>query len=383
MLTPKKIEELQAYIASKVDYLQYAYRMYDIYNKNISPYLEKRIQENFKTETSRKEASSRLCTVNLLPKIVNKLSKAYVDVRIDNTSTNQVEVDNVLEKIDFKEKRLLINKMLNLNNCCAVEPVFLGGDDLTLRVLPAHTFLVYSDDPLNPEKATHFIKIVSANYSASSTYKQNSFANKSFLNNCEFHIYDNESYAVVRDNKLVSIAEHTYKEIPFVYIKKDTTELMPRSNKDDYEMVTLLPLLLTDNNFALKYKAFSIFYTVNCESTDMELSPNAIWSFQATGSESDKIEVGNLVPSLNTDEAIKNITTQYALWLETKNLKSPVFQETGTSNQSLSGIAKIIDEADVSADVSQQRDILSAAENKIFKLIENMAFFNGINYSFG
>ena len=71
------------------------------------------------------------------------------------------------------------------------------------------------------------------------------------------------------------------------------------------------------------------------------------------------------------------------MWLETKNLKSPVFQETGTSNQSLSGIAKIIDEADVSADVSQQRNILSTAENKIFKLIENMAFFNGINYSFG
>ena len=362
MLNAKKIEEIQKFIQTKSDYLFYAYRMYDIYNKNITPYLHERIKQNFRTETSASEAVSRLSTVNLLPKIVNKLSKAYSDVSIKNVSSNQKELDFLLENIDLKEKRTFINKMLNLHNCVSLKP-FFKENFFFFRVLPAHTFLVYSDDELAPETPTHFIKIINANYK-----------NKALMfKDSVIHIYDSDSYAIIKNNVVELIDEHPYKTLPFTYITKEFSELLPSSGQDDYEMVTLLPLLLTDNNFALKYKAFSIYYTLNCESGDMELAPNSIWNFKSSGYENDKPEIGVLTPTLNSEESIKNINNQYSLWLETKNLKSPVFSTSNSQSQELSGIAKIIDEADVASDVQAQRKILSSGETELLYLIETIS----------
>jgi len=383
-----EIQTILRYVESKIEYLDYAYKLYDIFNQNLTPYLKTRIRQNFKGKASKEEAVSRLSTINLLPKIINKLSKVYSGVEITYSADGQQDIEAAVKDFKLRKTQNLTNKMLNLGKCCALEPVF--PEDLSkdpfVRVLPSHTFLVYSDDPLNPDEPTHFIKFVEAPFEENPEQQvsmNNEVNARVFLQNSTIYIYSMDFFVEIKKGQIGEIQENPYGVLPFVYLKRDTTELMPRSNQDDFEMVTLLPLLLTDSNFALKYKAFSIMYTVNLEAKNMELSPNAIWNFNSTGSDIDKVQIGELKPSLAVDEVLKNLTTQYALWLETKNLKSPTFQGGAMSTQSLSGIAKMIDESDVTDDVATQRDILAEGEEELFHLVENMAPIHRRAYSFG
>jgi hypothetical protein len=199
-----------------------------------------------------------------------------------------------------------------------------------------------------------------------------------------YHVFtQNEFVEIDGTGKVLRTEPNPYTIIPFVYLKRDSIELMPRVGRDDYEMVTLLPLLLTDANFSLKYKAYSILYVLNAEAPNIELAPNAIWSFNSTGQDGDKVEIGQIKPTLAIDEVLNNISTQYTLWLETKNLKSPAISgaQGGLSVQNMSGIAKVIDEADVTDDVTMQRNIFKDAERRLIRTIAIMAEENGKEYN--
>jgi len=360
MIEKATIEKLLEFIDSKKAYLDYAYKMYDIFNKNLSPYVYDRLITNFKSEQSRHEASTRLAPINILPKLVNKLSKVYNTAEVEVSADNERSLETVESffKKDYREKA---NLLLNLHSCCALEPVF-SGEEGFVRVLPAQDFLVYSDDPVNPSRVTHFIKIISTDRKKS---------------DCIYHIYTADYWIEIDgEGTVIQEMENSYGEIPFVYLSRDSMELLPRNGRDDYEMVTLLPLLLTDMNFALKYKAYSILYVLNAEAPSLNLAPNAVWSFKSEGYEGDKVEINQITPTLAVDEVLKNITTQYSMWLETKNLKSPSFFGGSHSTQGLSGVAKIIDEADVTDDIAKQRSIMKEAEEKLYPLLSKTLLLN-------
>jgi|SRR6056297_1755605 len=360
------VAELLDYIKSKKEYLAYSYKLYDIFNKNLTPYVKERLSINFKSQTSREEAATRLAPINILPKLVNKLSKVYQHHDVEINTKYKTTLEEYKTKFSFSYRNDM-NKFLNLFSCCALEPVF-DEEASFVRVLAAHEFLVYSNSEINPNKVTHFIKIVK-----SGTQPDDQ----------EYHIYSNDEFLAINgEGKVLQSLPNPYNTIPFTYIKRDTSELMPKVGKDDYEMVTLLPLLLTDMNFALKYKAYSIMYVLNAEAPDLNLAPNAIWSFNSIGQEGDKVEINQLTPTLAVDEVLQNISMLYTMWLETKNLKSPALSNKSQSIQALSGIAKIIDDADISDDIDAQADILQEAETNLLKKIAKVAVPSGFNWDF-
>lgn len=347
------IQELLQFIQSKSEYLDIQYRMFDVYNGNLTPYLKQRIRDDFKSDQSYSEAISRLSVINILPKIVNKVSKVYNQTYVSvKNERYQDEVDTFLWDTKFDEVRIQANKALNLSGCCALEPVY-NDDYKFVRVLQAHQFLVYSMDDIDPNRITHFIKIL-----------------KKGFNSCSYAIYTKDEYVEIDSSgKILHEEVNEYGVIPFVYIRR-CSELMPSTPTDDWEMITLLPLLLTDANYALKYQAFSIIYTMNLDSKNLDLAPNTIWNLSSNGADGDKPEIGHIKPSLSIDEVLKNLSTQYTLWLETKNLKSQnITQGFGATVDSASGVSKLIDEADINDDLDTQRKILLRGEEALFELL--------------
>lgn len=352
------IKKIYEYIKEKNLYLKYNFRLYDIFNNNLTPYLRERLRTDLKGENSASEAESRLSVINIVPKLVEKLAQAYVTADVKTTSTRQPVADDAVKIFGIDEARQRIDSLLNLSRCVAVEPIYDAQNPLNsfIRVLPAHSFLVYSDDAVNPERVTHFIKILE---------------NKDY--SIKYAIYTNEFYYECEDDKILIQQENPYGVIPFVYIKTKTYELMPPAPIDDYEMITLLPLMLTDGNYALKYQAFSIIYALNASIQNLTLAPNAVWFLESTGQEGDKPELGTIKPTLNIDDLIKNINVQYSFWLDSKGLKNGNITEN-ISMSNISGIAKVIDDADVSATINKNRKTLAQAERKIFELIEIKTF---------
>jgi len=144
---------------------------------------------------------------------------------------------------------------------------------------------------------------------------------------------------------------------------------MPEQDVDTFNMVTLLPLLLTDGNFAIKFQCFSIIYTMNLDAKNMTLSPNAVWQLKSTGTETDKPELGVIKPSANIPDILEWIRAQFSLWLESKNIKLKSFGNSTASVENASGIAKAIDAADVSQDLTYQRVIFTRLEADVFRLM--------------
>jgi hypothetical protein len=182
----------------------------------------------------------------------------------------------------------------------------------------------------------------------------------------EYESYTTEEFVKFSSRKnIIENQPNEYKMIPIVYKTRDCVTLMPEPDEDTFNMVTLLPLILTDLNFAIKYQCFSIFYTVNCKAKNMTISPNAVWNFESTGQDGDKPELGMLSPSAKVEDVLKAIRAEYTMWLEEKGLKLDSLNQT---SEQISGIAKAIDMADVTNDINYQRGIFVEAEKELLKL---------------
>lgn len=71
------VKETLDFIKAHEEYLRVAEDLFNIYNRRISPYIKKRIDTDFQGTSTRTEAKTRISAINVLPKIVKKLSNVY------------------------------------------------------------------------------------------------------------------------------------------------------------------------------------------------------------------------------------------------------------------------------------------------------------------
>jgi hypothetical protein len=348
------IKPVLEFIASQKDYLQTAEDLYTIYNRKLTPFIERRLDTDLKGRESRAEAKLRISAINVLPMVVDKLSHVYdCDLARKSTGIGTVEMENLLTSWQISEALMMANKMLNLHRCVAIEPVL---ESKRLRVIPAHRFLVMGDGTID-NVMKGFIKIIGTENAGHGPVEI-------------YEMYTSEAFVSFNSKgEILRIQPNTYGEIPIAYITRDTVTLMPEQDVDTFNMVTLLPLLLTDGNFAIKFQCFSIIYTMNLDAKNMTLSPNAVWQLKSTGTETDKPELGVIKPSANIPDILEWIRAQFSLWLESRNIKLKSFGNSTASVENASGIAKAIDAADVSQDLTYQRVIFTRLEADVFRLM--------------
>jgi hypothetical protein len=347
------VKESLEFIKSNEEYLRVAEDLFNIYNRRISPYIKKRIDFDFQGTSTRTEAKSRISAINVLPKIVNKLSNVYKTqvIRTPDNNVGEENISRVMEAWKMEHALFNANRMLNLFRCVALEPI---PKTQSIRVLPAHRFLVMGDGTID-NVMTEFIKIIGSKPVGG-------------VSVTEYEAYTVEEF--VRFDSNGNITERTPNEfgvIPVIYATRDCVTLMPDVDDDTINMVTLLPLLLTDLNFAMKYQCFSIIYTMNLEARNLTVGPNAIWHFKSDGAEGDKGELGMLSPTVRAADMLDTIKAQYSIWLEERGIKISSLEKASMEN--LSGIAKAIDQADITEDLKYQRGIFRNIEREIFSTI--------------
>jgi hypothetical protein len=214
-----------------------------------------------------------------------------------------------------------------------------------------------SDDTID-NNIIEFIKIIGEKNTATGTV----FIYESYTAD-EFITYDGNGNILTR-------IPNEFGFIPVAYITRDVVTVMPDKDDETLAMVTLLPLLLSDLNYALKFQCFSIIYTINAAAKNMTLAPNAVWPFKTDGSDTDKPEIGQIKPSVAVNDLLSALMAQYSLWLESRSIKINSFSTQSQDN--LSGIAKAIDQADVMEDVRYQRTLFMALETNLMRIITSM-----------
>lgn len=365
--------------------LEHNAKLFQIYEGDLKTYLLKALQ-SYLSEKSFAEAKSHIAPINVLKRLIFKLSSIYTKPPVrklsdDAGKSDQSTYDEIVKALDLNTTMTLANEFFNLFKYTAVEP-FLDRGKPQVRVLPADRFIVLSQDKINPMRPTHFSKVMG--FDGNDKEKQRIIFYS--YTDTEFVIHDD--LGTIRLDMMQEIGNpdgvNPLGRLPVSYINRSRHEIVPVMDTDTYAMTILIAVLLSDLNYALKFQCFSIIYGINITQENLKMAPNAFWSLKtddATGAGL-KPEIGSIKPSVDSDKMLQAIKTQLAFWMQCRNIKPGAIGDMSLENAA-SGFAKMIDEMDTSEDRQKQVPYFMAAEDDLFDLIKrchNLVWINDPSY---
>lgn len=359
-------KDLAKYIEDKKHYLSRNAQLFDIYEGNLKPYVDKILRETLSQQYYSK-IKSRIYPINILRRLIDKMSKAYSQSPIREASEEQYQ-----EVVEAYEKTFLLNQRMNtadefknLFRGYALEP-FVHEGMPQLRVLPFDRFLVKSDDILNPLKVTHFLKHIGKKKDSKDRTLDVWFV----YTKDEFMAMDQEGN-LLKEYMVENEGVNPFGFIPFFYSGCSQYNLLPIQDTDTLELAKLLPVQLTDLAGAIMFQCFSIVYGIDVDSENMVMSPNAFWSFKSDLQSDKTPEIGTLKPEADIDKVMGFIKETFATWLETKGIRVGSLGSTDGLS-SASGVSKMIDEMDTFESVKRSIEGFKSDEYRFWQLIKNI-----------
>jgi len=365
------IPALLEHIRHNAKYWTDNHALIDIYEGNLKPYVEESLRAQLSAQAY-EQTKGRVSPINVLQRIVDKLSKIYQEDPTRRVEDGATQDDELL---DFYEKCYRINTTMNCSNeffnmskASLLEPYVHKGKP-KLRVIPNDRFLPWSNDEVDPQNPTHIIV---------SHGKETYFKGAEKRTRKLFRVYTDEEFLIFDSDgnvRLDKMGENTdginpYGRIPFVYVNRSKNLLVPKLDTDMLAMTVLIPVTISDLNFAVKFLCFSIVYTIDADVEGMKKSPNAVWHLK-TDADGVKPEIGSLDPSVDSDKVLALIQAEFSLWLNTKGIKPGSIGKLTTDNFA-SGISKMIDEMDTSEDRKKQVSFYADAEEDLWSLTKTM-----------
>ncbi len=364
----------------------------DIYEGDLLPHVLSDLKNQLHPKAF-EQAKHRPCPINISERYIEKVSAIYTkppkrDVQEGKDQDKEL-IANYEKTYKLNTVAAEANRNFNLFQCCAFEPYLFRGKP-QLRVIPSDRFFVCSTNKTNPLMMTHFVKIMGKVNDKVVFY---AYTDDEFLafNQDEDILTD----LMVDEDGNPTLGLNPVKKIPFVYVNRSTNLLNPKANADLLSMTKLIPILLTDLNFANMYLSFSITYVIDADDEALERNPNAIWMLKSDPQTGKAPQVGTVKPEVDIDKALSLLQTQFALWLETKGVK-PGAVGALTIGNAASGLAKMLDESDTSSNRTKQVPYFVTAEEELFDLTinhlhpiwmnepgfeKNMAFTKGVKVS--
>lgn len=360
---------------SKQDTLAHNEELFNIFEGDLLQYVLKAMREQLSPD-SYNQAKHRVAPINVLKRLVEKLSKIYAKPPVRELEAAVEKDENIfkfyVDSMDFNTAATLANEFFNLFKNSFVEP-YLDEGKPKARVIPSHQFFVVSNNRVNPLKPTHLVKIMG-------TYKDTDGSKRVI-----FYAYTDTEFLIFNDDEKVLEEEmlkvffdtpdqygiNPYGKIPGVYINRSRHELCPKIDSDTLCMTKLIPILLTDLNYAVMFQSFSIIYGIDIDEENLKMNPNAFWRFKSDPTkEGSKPEVGVIKPEVDSEKVLGLIQAQLAFWLNSRNIKPGTIGAINAQD-STSGISKMIDEMDTSEDRQKQVTFFSEFETAWWDLIFN------------
>lgn len=378
------LPDIMQHIRQHREYLAYNNRLMLVHEGQLRDEIEQSLRAELSPASAAK-AIKRVPSINLLVRIVDKLSRVYAEPTLRSCvdKTDQ-ELVSWFEKVTSMDAKLAsANRMLNLHKCVAIEPFVKDGQP-HLRVVPAHQFLVYSDDPIDPLCPTVYIKIMGRELKhVQFTDRDGRKIQKDEMQEVEvYYLYSDNEFLVVdsdgeaRDDKLAALGNpsgiNPIGVIPCVYVNRSDFRLIPVPDTDTLDNTILIPKLLADLNYAVQFQSHSILVAVDLAMpSDVVSSPDSIWNLNSTSEEGKQGRVDSIKPSVDIEKVLMLIESTLAIWLESRNVRAGTMGQIQAKNAA-SGVAKIIDEADATQDRQAQCAKFAVAELKLWKLIARL-----------
>ena len=379
------IPALLQHIQANEEYLQFNLRVFNVLEGQVKREVEESLREEILSPAALKRCLQRIPAVNVLQKVTDKLSQVYMEPASRKTDSvrDQELLDEMVKKTETDRVMDQANRLLNAQHCCAVEP-YLDGKQQKLRVLPAHTFLPYSDDPVNPLNMTVFIKLL-----GSKTIKEYTTTKKDGTNQEEtkqeirvvniYQAFSDKEVIIFHDGGLdqemmdkfgISSGLHNFGTIPQVYLNTSKYMLLPFVNQMGIDISVLIPKLLTDVNYASQFMSHSIIWYRNSNLEGVEVNPDA-WINLGDGDDEGQPEIGTVDPKVDIEAQLQLVEFELSMYFTSLGIKGST---TGSMmpGREASGFAKAMDEADASSVRKKQSEEFRWIERRVWEKLAKM-----------
>lgn len=358
-MRPQDVPEI---VRSRSAELQFNAEAIDIMDGNLSPYLDKLLQQQLSLQ-SYWQAKQRMSPINVLPKIIDKLTNIYQTsvIRTTDKESDQKLVDYYVKQVDMNSQLNCANELFNLCGATLLQP-YVYNMKPYLRPIPNDKFVVYSENHVQPNKPTHVILIYGPP------------EKKIYWVFSAEEIYATDGRDILIDLMRAKGMESTVNEIgrlPFTYVNSAKYKLCPTPDQDGLTICKLLPVMITDLNHAAMFQCFSILYMINATDQALQYAPNAVWQLNTNPATPDlKPEIGSIKPQVDYDQVLKLIESQLSMWLGTKGIRASTIGGL-TQENFASGVSKIIDEMDTFESRQKQVNYFTNGEADMWDLIAN------------
>lgn len=343
-------------------------QIFNIYEGGLIDYVKCDLMNQFSKDTY-KTAEHRIAPINLLKRLIQKLSTLYncePERTVSGTPLDAAMIETYIDQLSMNVYMSQANEFFNQFKNYAIEPYLDAKSYPKMRIIPSDRFFVFSNDDIDPMNVTHFVKVM--------------VKNRGGKNKMYFYTYTDQEFAIIGEDGKVDrklMAEmgldgtNPYGKIPFVYSVRSAHNLMPIPDSDLLSMVKLFPVLLTDLNYASMFQSFSIIYGIDVDDEAIKMAPNAFWRFKSDpNNPGQKPEIGTIKPTVDSEKIIQLIQTEMSMWLQSRNIRPGNSGQLNSENFS-SGVSKMVDEMDTVEDRKKQIPFFIKAEADFFDLLIN------------
>jgi hypothetical protein len=366
------VKKIIQFVKDNAEYLKHNKILFDIYEGDLYKYVEQALRNQLSPKAF-EVAKTRIAPINVLRRIVDKLSKIYVKpprrtalVNGQPSEKDQALLDWYCQQMQCDVYFNIANELFNLSKTVSIEP-FVDDGMPRIRAIPSDRFIYYSDDMNDPTKPTAWIKIMGT-----------AWDDKSKSNKAIFYIYTNDEFIPVREDGVVMYdmlasldnneMKNPFGKIPSVYVNRSFHSIVPPIDSDVLSMTVLIPVLLADLNYAVQFQSFSLIYGINVDTENMVMAPNTFWNLKSDLTSGSEPKIGTIKPDVDITQVMEFIKAQLILWLNSKNIRPGSVGDLSAENIS-SGISKIVDEMDTFEDRQKQVQYFQKAEQQMWTLI--------------
>ena len=389
---PEIVEHINRYESHR----DFNFRIYKMLEGELREEIEKSLRREIISTAAFRRAVERIPTINVLSRAVDKLSKAYIEPA-KRKSGNAVDEDimEALAKVGCYDQVMhQAQRYMNAQWMTAIE-FFLDEGVQKIRALPGHTFLPFSDDPVNPLKMTVFIKFLGVERDNVGTIADD----KGNINNFDqepretdiIALYSDDEFLVIdstgsiREDKMAEFGaadgRNPFGVIPFCYINTSDSQLIPYLNQSGFDMSVLVPKLLTDLNYAAQFNSHSIVWIKNAELHGKEINPDSFIDLGDGSPEIGDPEIGTIKPETDIEGILQLVQFEMSMYLASIGIKTTNVGSLMPGREA-SGFAKAIDEGDATSEQKRQAEMFKKVEvemwSKIAKIQDSVSSVDGV-----
>lgn len=364
------IPALVDYIKQNQWILDHNYKLFDIYEGNLLPYVEADLARQL-SKQSFEQAQHRIAPLNILRQLMDKLSRIYPPTRlvVDGSDSDAELLAWYEQTIKADSVCNQANEYFNLFKTALLEPYVYHGQP-ALRAIPSDRFLPYSQNRVNPLDPTHIIivlgkkqiKNLKGDYDLRTVYLAYTAD--------EWIAFD--SAEDVRTEIMAAYGNidgtNPYGVLPFVYINRSKNLLVPKPDSDLFVMAKLPSVIMTDELFISMFSSFSIIYGIDIDDKNLSVAPNSFWSFKSDPASEKQPVLNQIKPQGDIDQLTRMLQNLLTIWAQTRGIK--VNFSGGLNGQDMaSGVSKLVDEMDTYQDRDKQVTYFVDGETDLWDLL--------------